>query len=144
MSALTPRFSNERLSHYPHMFPLDIEIWERFLDKHGSIYTGFDYDVKVGLGAPPLPDMSENFARMQDTLSKFRIDVVGYDSSFIYIIEVKPEASTVAIGQIVSYLNLYERDFSPTLPLRGVIVTDRELPDIRYLTSEYNIDYYVV
>jgi len=144
MAVISPRFSNERLKHYPHMFPLDIKIWERFLDLHGSQFTGFDYDVKVGRGSSIEPETPDNFARMQAILSKFRIDVVGFDASTIYVIEVKPDASTIAIGQVVSYINLFQRDFNPKVPIRGVVVTDRELPDIRYLTNEYNIDYYVV
>lgn len=138
------RFSSEKLRHYPHMFPLDIAIWERFLENFGNKYSSVDYDVKVGTGSEIHPDTPENYARMQEILSKYRIDVVGYDGSQIYIIEVKPEASTVALGQIAAYVNLYKRDFNPSLPVKGVIVTDREIPDIAHLTKEFNIDYYVV
>ena len=81
---------------------------------------------------------------MMDILSKYRIDVVAYRSSSIEIIEVKPEASTVAIGQVVTYVELYKRDFSPRPPVRGVIITDHELPDIRYLTERLGFEYYIV
>lgn len=144
MPTQSPQFPAEKLRVYPHMFPLDIAIWERFLDNFAKQYTGFDYDIKVGLGTPPPPNTPPAYARMQGILSKYRIDVVGYDNSRIYIIEVKPEASTVAIGQVVSYMQLYQRDFNPSLPLKGVIVTDRELPDIRHLTEQLGFDYYVV
>lgn len=139
-----PPFPPELLLRYPHMFPKDIAIWERFLVAYPSVYTGFDYDVKVGVGTEAAPGVSENYVRMQQILSKYRIDVVGYQSNSIHIIEVKPEAGTIAIGQVVSYINLYNRDLSPTLPLKGVIVTDRELPDMRYLTDSHGFDYYIV
>src|SRR3990172_4555096 len=125
----TPKFPAEKLQWYPHMFPRDIEIWVRFLDKYAELYTGFDYDIKVGTGAPVKPGTPANYARMQGILSKYRIDAVGYSNSQIYIIEVKPEASTVALGQVVTYIELYKRDFNPSLPVKGMIVTDRELPD---------------
>ena len=139
-----PKFSNEKLFRYPHMFPLDIEIWERFLDKFSKDYLGFDYDIKVGTGAPVEPDTPDNYARMIETLSKYRIDAVGHLPGRLEIIEVKPEASTVAIGQIVTYIELYKRDFSPALPIRGVIVTDRKVGDMSYLTLKYDIGYIVI
>jgi len=126
------------------MFPGDIAIWERFLELHGKEYTGFDYDVKVGLGTQPLRPTTPEYARMQDILSKYRIDVVGHKDSSLEIIEVKPQASTVAIGQVVTYVELYLRDFKPTLPVTGAIVTDREIPDISHLTSRLGFAYYIV
>ncbi len=137
-------FPAEKLQQYPHMFPLDIAIWERFLATHEKLYNTVAYDVKVGTGTPVPANTPPEYARMQDILSKYRIDVVGFDGSQIYIIEVKPEASTVALGQVLTYIELYKRDFAPTLPVKGVIITDRELPDIRYLTQQNNFDYYVI
>lgn len=137
-------YPNTKLRKYPHMFPLDIPIWERFLDLHGSDFLGFDYDVKVGSGTEPIEGLGDIYARMQSILSKYRIDVVGYTDTDIWIFETKPEAGTVAVGQIVTYTNLYKRDLHPTLPIIGAIVTDRKLPDMDYLTKDNKIAYYVV
>ena len=138
------KFPAEALFKYPHMFPLDIKIWERFLVDHGPEYISISYDVKAGSGVPIPDGTPENYARMQEILSKYRIDAIGFRNSQIDIIEVKPDAGTIAIGQIVTYVTLYKRDFAPTLPVRGVIVTNRELPDIRYLTETQGFDYYIV
>jgi len=137
-------FPAEKLFKYPHMFPLDIAIWERFIDAYGSDFLSFDYDVKVGSGTKPIKGLGSVYARMQRILSKYRIDVVGYKPSSIWIIETKPEAGTVAIGQIEAYTKLYQRDFNPTKTVIGCIVTDRELPDMRYLTAQRGIEYYIV
>lgn len=139
-----PRFPPEKLSKYPHMFPLDIAIWERFIVEHGSEFEGFDYDIKVGTGSEVPPGSPESFARMVQILSKYRIDVVGYTGSEIVIIEVKPEASTVALGQIDAYVTLYKRDFQPQLPVIGAIVSDKEVLDMTYLTELRDIRYYIV
>lgn len=133
-----------KLFKYPHMFPLDIAIWERFLDRYAGDFTGFSYDIKVGSGTKPVAGLGAEYERMQAILSKYRIDVVGYRNGNIAIIEVKPEAGTVAIGQIETYTRLYQRDYSPNLSLVGCIVTDRELPDMQYLTKDKKIEYYVV
>ena len=139
-----PTFPAEKLTRYPHMFPLDIAIWERFLDEHGSDFTGFDYDTKVGSGTKSPDDFGDNYRRMQEILSKYRIDVVGYKSDAIWIIETKPEAGTVAIGQVETYTRLYTRDFKPSKKVVGCIVTDRELPDMRYLCQQKGFEYFIV
>lgn len=143
-SDYTPRFEPKKLFRYPHMFPLDIAIWVRFLDKFGDNYIGFDYDVKVGSGTEPTEGLSKEYHRMQQILSKYRIDCVGYDDAHIYIIEVKPEAGTVALGQIEAYTRLFKRDYKPTKKIVGMIVTDRELPDMKYLAKAKGIKYYIV
>lgn len=139
-----PQFPAEKLRKYPHMFPLDIAIWERFIVAHASDFSGFDYDIKVGTGTEPTPSLGPEYRRMQEILSKYRIDVVGYKSNALYIIEVKPEAGTIAVGQIETYTRLYARDYAPSLPIVGAIVTDRELPDMRFVTSEKNIELFIV
>lgn len=139
-----PRFPPDKLFRYPHMFPLDIAIWERFLDKYAGDYLGFDYDIKVGTGTIVPNEWDDNYKRMAEILSKYRIDAVGHKTGRLEIIEVKPEASTVAIGQIVTYMELYKRDFSPSDSVTGVIVTNLEVGDMRLLTSKLGYDYYIV
>lgn len=126
------------------MFALDIDIWERFLDLYADNYLGFDYDIKVGTGAPIPEGTPDNYARMQTVLSKYRIDCVGYTDTEIHIIEVKPEAGTIAIGQIDLYVPLYRREFSPDRKVVGVIVTDRELPDIKWRVAQKNAKIFIV
>ena len=137
-------FPPDKLTKYPHMFPLDIPIWERFIDRFGADFSGFDYDVKVGSGTKPVKGLGPKYARMQAILSKYRIDVVGFRSDSIWVIEVKPEAGTVALGQIDLYTSLYKRDFTPSLNVVGVIVTDRELPDIKEFAKAKRYKYFTI
>lgn len=139
-----PEYPNTQLTKYPHFFPLDIPIWERFLSAHGDDFLGFDYDVKVGSGTEPVEGLGDKYARMQSILSKYRIDAVGHRTDAIVIIEVKPDAGTIAIGQIELYTELYRRDFAPSLPIIGAIVTDRELPDMASFTAAKRYEYYIV
>lgn len=130
-----------RLAHYPHMFPGDIEIWEHFIDKHGSDYVGFCYDVKVGDGTEPIDELTEPYANMQKVLSKYRIDVVGIKTDAIEVIEVKPMAATNALGQVMSYIKLFVKDYEPNLPVVGHIVTDYERPNVRELAEHFGMKY---
>ena len=137
-------YNPTRLSRYPHMFPLDIAIWERFIDRHGTDFSGFSYDVKVGSGTEPVEGLGSVYARMQAILSKYRIDCVGYKDGRIYVIEVKPEAGTIAVGEVELYTKLYTRDFNPTEPVVGCIVTDRLLPDMEWFCKEKGFEIYIV
>ncbi len=134
----------EKLAKYPHMFPLDIPIWERFIDNFGADFLSVAYDVKVGSGTPPIDGLGDKYAAMQAILSKYRIDVVGFRSDAIWIIETKPDAGNIALGQIDIYTYLYKRDLQPTLPVVGVIVTDRELPDVREFAAFKGYEYFIV
>jgi len=136
--------SKELLQKFPHMFPLDIAIWERFLAANAEAFDGFNYDVKVGSGTKDIEARDDAFAKMQEILSKYRIDAVGMKGEDLYIIEVKPRATTQGLGQAFIYAKLYERDFSPKGKIIPVLVTDYEMPDVRYLTRILEIDYYVV
>lgn len=138
------RYSPEKLKRYPHMFALDIAIWERFIDQYSGDYAGFDYDIKVGSGTEAPKGTSDNYRRMQEILSKYRVDCVGYTDSTITIIEVKPEAGTIAAGQIALYTRLYERDYRPSRKIKGAIVTDRELPDMRWYCEKEGVSLYIV
>ena len=139
-----PEFPPTKLRKYPHMFALDITIWERFIDAHAGDFDGFDYDIKVGSGTKAPESFGDNYKRMVEILSKYRIDAVGFKSDAIHIIEVKPEAGTIAIGQIALYSRLYKRDFNPSRRIVGTIVTDRELPDIKFFTEEQGIELFVM
>lgn len=132
------------LSRYPHMFPLDIAIWERFIVSEYNDFSGFSYDVKVGSGTEPIEGLGSEYERMQRILSKYRIDVVGHKDGRTYIIEVKPEAGTIAVGEIETYTNLYARDFGTAEPIVGMIVTDRYLPDMQWLCDKKGIELVIV
>ncbi len=128
---MTPRFPATKLASYPHLFPRDVPIWERFLEKFSADYVGFDYDTKVGSGIEPPPDATEADLRLIAGVYKKRIDAVGYKASETHIIEVKPSATFSAVGQVLGYASLFRVEF-PNLPaVKPVLLTDFETPDIR-------------
>lgn len=133
-----------KMMRYPHMFPKDIEIWERFLEKYATEYDGFIYDWKVGSGTEPVPELREPYATMQTTLSKYRVDVIGVKAGRYELIETKPNAGPSAVGQIISYRNLFVKDYQGQREVVPVIVTDFERPDIREVASDMGVKYYIV
>lgn len=126
---------------YPHMFPLDVAVWERFLDQYGSEYTGFQYDIMVGKKCRMFPRWEESYRRDAEVLSKLRIDVVGIKPSSLDIIEVKPRGNMASVGQILTYLEHYMADYGPSVPVRGLLVCGDIDQNIIPLLANFQIDY---
>jgi hypothetical protein len=126
-----------------HMFPMDIEIWERFLAAHRGDFLGFIYDVKIGSGTKPLDDLAEPYRGMQRVLSRYRVDVIGVKHNELTLFEVKPSAGTGALGQVVSYARLFRRDYKPQLKVIPALLTDFERPDMRHLAEKMGVQYHI-
>jgi len=107
---------------YPHLDPESIAIWEAHLAKFPSHSTSTDYDVRVGLGRDPGPDFDTATRRMALRISQRRIDVVAKTPEGLLIIEITGSAGQKALGQLMSYPDLYKARFNPLEPLFPVII----------------------
>lgn len=101
------RFKYEKLAKYPHMKPYDVEVWERFMELNPNMFDGVDYDVCVGEGADFLPTGEDTPDGRENRLYQKKIDVVGYKNGDVWLIEVKPEGNASALGQILTYAELW-------------------------------------
>lgn len=128
-----------KLRKYPHMRPADIFIWESFLDTKPWPGATVQYDVHVGTPAEPLYDLPPEYLRMIYALSTKRIDVVVTLPPNLHIVELKPAASTSAIGQALCYTELYRRQFKPPIDLIPTIVTNTAHADTPYLCNLFQI-----
>jgi len=134
-------FPPEKRLKYPHLFPRDVATWERFIEKYGSLYNSFAYDVRVGKPTWVFPHWRRSYKKDARILSKLRIDVVGFTDKVIDIIEVKPRATSSAIGQVLTYKEQFIEDFKPKLPVRAVIVAGAVDPNIIPLTEKLKVVY---
>ncbi len=129
---------------YPHMGPMEAQIWHKFLATTDLKIININYDVRVGTGAVPKDIMDEYQRRLElynkglatldyvkeyesiiksiTALTQLRIDVVAETPDEIFIIEVKPRAGRSALGQLESYHFWYLKQFSPTKPVRLAVV----------------------
>lgn len=137
------RFVFIKLAKYPHMKPRDVEIWERFIEKNKSFFDTVDYDFHVGEGADFLPTGEDTPDGRENRLYQRKIDVVGYRGDKVWLIEVKPEASASALGQILSYKELYiktkDADPLPTL----MVVTGKIMSEMKEVYAKHNIAVFV-
>lgn len=116
--------------HYPHMQPLDKEIWERFIITNPNYFEGCDYDVAVGSEPPFSTIVATETGGDAGVLYKKKIDVVGYKGDKKYIIELKPRADARAVGQVRNYASLYKRDVDKNTELKTMIITDATNRDL--------------
>lgn len=126
------------------MLASDIPIWDSWVKQYGHLFIGFDYDIHVGEGVPPVEGLSPALQRMAKTLTQKRIDALGHQNDKLWIIEVKQRPGVSAVGQIITYLTLFRKQFQPDKELIPVIVGDIVEPDIRTVLAEHNILWFEV
>jgi hypothetical protein len=124
--------------------PFEIPIWQKFLDLNPGRFDTYEYDVRVGEGITPPPNLDANIADMAVSLAKKRIDVIGVKDSIPTIIEIKDYAGLTAVGQLVSYPLLFSREF-PEAPTPGILlITRRLLPDVAYVLDWFQIPFEII
>lgn len=132
------------MAYYPHMAPNDVEIWNRFIKKHPREFDRVAYDVPVGAGAEFDTVVNPLTGGDVKKLYQRKIDVVAVQGEIINVIELKPRASTGAIGQVVGYSSLFRREWPGNYVIIKMIITDALVPEMDYLCKEANVRLVVV
>lgn len=115
------------------MLPAEAALWSAWLSRYGTGWSKYQYDVHVGEGItvdPGYDIMTQGLAR---ALTQKRIDVVAERRGEIWIFEVKLQAAINAFGQVMAYRDLYRKTYEYEGEIRLAIVTDRVLPDDRWV-----------
>lgn len=128
------KFTFDIQTHYPHLKPADVMIWEAFIRGNPTFFDSVDYDVPVGEGAPFLPGEEEPYVSDYRLLTQKKIDVVAYKGNEIWLIEIKPNAGSRALGQILTYEKLFTLSFPTLANTRKCVITT-------FLQNEYDSVY---
>ncbi len=126
----------KKLLKYPHLGPEDATIWTRFIDKYPNFFESVEYDVKVGEGRDYSKLPKDEFSEDLKYLSLKRIDVVGFRSGEILVIELKPAATLAAIGEAMGYTQLFKEANPAAGKILPAIITDQILPDMENICSK--------
>lgn len=119
-------------------------IWKRFLQNNFPTTAEFFYDVGIGAGPELPPDAPKETRELAQSLGRLRIDAVSKGKEQWRIYEVKHDAGPSAIGQIHSYVFLWQKDPPDTLPVTGIIVTDNTSRDTLNAATAIGVQIYVV
>lgn len=137
--SLGPGVKPEVRKRYVHMLREDQDTWTAFLQSEWNLFDEVWYDVHVGRPMD-LPKDSPNYMRaVVEGVSRKRIDVVGRIGTRISIIEVKPFANMVAIGQVVTYTDLFKREFTKYELVQPTIIAKTCDADILDIANEQNV-----
>jgi len=128
---------------YPHLLPIDAEVWRAHHLTLGDKYYQIDYDVRVGQGRDPGEAFSVKIRNMALALSCRRVDVVGHSATSIDIIEVTHSAGLKALGQLIAYPILYSQTYPTTRAIRPILVAGEIQTDILPVLIRLRIEYYI-
>jgi len=132
--------SPELRGHYPHLARRDAPLWERYLLTWAHQWQGFAYDVAVGGLDIDDDDSSEAQKLGWKYSTAEKIDVVANRGDEHWLIEVKPNARNDALGQVLGYLLLAQREPWTTVPLVPCVLTDNMSPDVRWVASQLGVE----
>jgi len=124
---------------YPHMMPLDADVWTRFLSDGGSLFSKVWYDVHVGKGIVGPIGVSSNTFAISQAVGRKRIDVVASVAGGYWIVEVKPRGSMQAVGQVLCYTKLFLEEYTVSGEVRGVIICDQADPDLLSAYDDFGV-----
>lgn len=129
---------------FPHLMPVDVAIWNRYLDRYGAQFLGFQYDITLGHGATPLPEMSPADRFLLWSLTVKRADCLGIQLEGVTLYEVKPRLGMAAIGQVVSYYVLWLRQYGYVPAVKMAVVCEQDEPDLHYVIDALGFQVIVV
>ncbi|MBA7533039.1 hypothetical protein ES705_25274 [subsurface metagenome] len=110
------------MPHYPHMLAEDTLVWSKYLADPVHRITEVWYDVHVGKPVPGLDPSDKLGMRIASGITRKRIDVVARVGGGLWVVEIKPFASMLALGQVLSYTRLFVEEYRPDEEVRPVIV----------------------
>lgn len=134
----------EKLDHYPHMKPIDVHLWEKFLRLKPDFGDRVDYDVLVGEGTVVGDVEHDQYVRDFQILTQKKIDAVVHKDSFVYVVEIKPFAGAHALGQVETYSTLLRRKDPNIGGISKVIVTNKAQSDYGFVFEKYGVTLFEV
>jgi len=124
---------------FTHMSQEEKSIWLRWLEAGGTRHAPFLYDVRVGDGLQ-MPAGSSGYAiRSAWALTTKRIDAVYFVGDIAIIIEVKRRAGAGAVGQLITYRDLFMKIQGFWKSATMLLITDELQPDMKTVLQQNNI-----
>jgi len=139
-----PIYPHTWRGRYPHLMPADVAIWNRFLDKHGKLFKGFQYDVCVGKGADAPLTMQHFNRKLLYALTVKRIDALGIQPQGVTLFEIKPRLGMACLGQCIAYRELWQMHYANAVPVVCCAVVEHGEPDLQYCLQRLQIQLAIV
>jgi hypothetical protein len=125
--------------YYPNLQRRDAAIWERVLRARAEGFKRVCYNLAFGGSIPLDPQATQDQILGWQYSTAAKVDVLIDLGDEWWLCEVKPNASYSAVGQVLSYYLLAEREGFTTQTLVPTIITDGMLPDVAYVAQTLNL-----
>lgn len=123
----------------PHMLKPDVPVWYRFLEKWGFGFQSLWYDCALGGPWLSAEDLRDPMKVMWRANLVKRADAVAELEDAVWIIEVASFPGLRAIGQILTYMSLWQEDPKIDKIERGILVCSGLDTDLIASAAKYGI-----
>ena len=128
----------------PHMLREDIPVWLKFINKYYSQFEAIYYDVLVGGPFLSPEEEKDPLKWMWRYNNSKRLDAVAKLKDEVWLIEVVTHTGIRSLGQLMTYMALWQDDDPLGLIERPVLLTSIVDQDIIYSASKYGIQTIVI
>lgn len=128
----------------PHMLREDIPVWMKFIEKYYIQFDKIYYDVAVGGPFLSELDKKDPLKRMWQYNNSKRLDALAIVGKEAWIIEVTSTPGLRAIGQLLTYVALWQEDDPLGLIERPILVCSAMDTDLLSSAAKYGISAYIM
>jgi hypothetical protein len=144
MSAAPLNISQADRSRFPGMIPAEIAVWKRWLALHEKEYDRYEYNVRLGPGVDPGPQYPEWVRKSAIDNSKFRPDVIAYKDEDATVFEVKVDAGSDALGQLLNYSRLLRVSKTQSISIKIALVFESINPSLVSFFNSFGVELFKV
>jgi hypothetical protein len=137
-------FKPVQLNKYPHFNLTDSRIWDSFLKVNPTLSLRFAYDVPLIDESQTPPSLDKNLSHDWNYLTAFKVDVIGERAAGLDLYEVKPLLTLQAIGQVMSYIVLFNKFYNNLQATTLNIVCTHADPQLAYVCKFYHINLFEI
>ena len=143
-TTLGPEYQTSFAGNPPHMLREDIPIWNKFRLKYSSLWKRLFLDVLVGGPVITKEEELDGLKRMWRYNNSKRLDALAVTDQDVWIIEVSANPGLRALGQLLTYVSLWQDDDPFGMIERAVLVCETVDTDLLHSAAKYGILIYVM
>lgn len=128
-----------RKIYFRHFKPEELELAREFIRR--AILEGYFY-FDVYLTTAAAEKLLEEVPEIKIPLAvpwMLRIDAVCWTTGVVWLIEFKERIRTSGIGQLISYKDLFEKQYKPQRPINLMYVAKYDAPELHPLMDKLGI-----
>jgi hypothetical protein len=129
---------------FPHFAKRDAPVWDRFLELYADRWSAFAYDVALGGLALPSVGASEAERLGWQYSTALKVDACGLAADAVWLFEVRPEATVSALGAVLTYTLVAERDTVFAEPLLSAVVCESMQADVKWCCDRLGVRVFYV